>query len=140
MSRALTELANRLVELGIQRVEPHWIWWRLVLLDFGQVLVVPPGIVERSFELGRGQVTEVAVQSAGVVPVHPSQSGQLEVLDGLPRAAAGRSVDEFGLVEAVDRLGEGVDAPISVKRRIQRPVGPRAGAASGTRFRGRGVV
>ena len=44
-----------------RRVEPHWFRWRLVLLGFDQVLVGPLGIVERGFELGRGQVAEVAV-------------------------------------------------------------------------------
>ena len=48
------------------------------------------------------------MQAAGVVPVHRAQGGQFEVLDGLPWAAAGGPVDQFGLVEAVDRLGQGV--------------------------------
>ena len=51
-------------------------------MDFDQVLVGPSGIVERGFELCRRQVSEVAVQPVGVVPVHPAQSGQLEILDG----------------------------------------------------------
>ena len=48
------------------------------------------------------------MEAAGVVPVHPAQGGQLDVLDGLPGAGAGRPVDQFGLVVAVDRLGQGV--------------------------------
>ena len=77
-------------------------------MDFDQGLVAPLGIVERGFELGGWQVPEVAMQAAGVVPVHPAQGGQLEVLDGLPGPAAGRPMDQFGLEEAVDRLGQGV--------------------------------
>jgi len=77
-------------------------------LDFDQGLAAPLASVERGFELRGWQVPEVAVQAAGVVPVHPAQGGQLEVLDGLPGPTAGRPVDQFGLVEAVDRLGQGV--------------------------------
>jgi hypothetical protein len=44
------------------------------------------------------------VDTAGVVPVHPAQRGQLDVLDGLPGAGSGRSVDQFGLVVSVDRV------------------------------------
>ncbi|MCH9734206.1 MAG: hypothetical protein K0U78_06595 [Actinomycetia bacterium] len=53
-------------------------------MDFDKRLVDPPGIVERGIELGGWQVVELAVQAAGVVPVHPAQGGQFEALDGLP--------------------------------------------------------
>ena len=46
------------------------------------------------------------MKTAGVVPVDPSEGGQLDVFDGLPRSAPGRSVDQFGLVVAVNRLGQ----------------------------------
>ena len=72
-------------------------------MDSGQGLVGPMCIVERGFELGRRDVTEVAVQAAGVVPVHPTQGGQLYVLDGFPRPAASRSVDQLGLVAQIFR-------------------------------------
>ncbi len=73
-----------------------------------QGLVGPLCIVERSFELGRRNVGEIAVEAAGVVPVHPAQGGQLDVLDGLPGPAAGRSVDQLGFVVAVDGLGQSI--------------------------------
>jgi hypothetical protein len=63
--------------------------------------------VER-FELDRWQVTEVAVQSLGVVPVHPAQGRELELLDRLPRAVAGGTTNQLGLVVAVDGLGQRV--------------------------------
>jgi hypothetical protein len=48
------------------------------------------------------------VQSAGVVPMDPTEGGQLDIGDGFPRAGLRRPVDEFGLVVAIDRFGEGV--------------------------------
>ena len=65
------------------------------------------------------------MKSGGVVPVHRAQGGQFDVLDGLPGARSVRSVDQFGPVVAVDGLGQGVDAPISVKRLILRLLQPR---------------
>lgn len=85
--------------------ETPWFCRRLELLDSDQGLVGPLCIVERRFELGGWDVAEVAVQAAGVVPIHPAQGRQLDVLDGPPRAAAGGPVDQFCLVVAVDRLG-----------------------------------
>ena len=77
-------------------------------MDFDQGLVGPFRSVERGFELCWRYVVEVAVRPAGVVPVDPSQGGQLDVLDGLPWPGAGRSVDQLGLVISVHRLREGV--------------------------------
>jgi hypothetical protein len=57
---------------------------------------------------------QVAVKALGVVPVHPSQRGQFDVLDRLPGAGAGGAADQLGLVVAVDGLGQRVDAPIFV--------------------------
>ena len=48
------------------------------------------------------------MQAAGVVPVHPPEGGQFDVLDGLPWTSAGWPVDQFGLVVTVDGLGQGV--------------------------------
>jgi hypothetical protein len=48
------------------------------------------------------------VEALRVVPVHPSESRELEILDALPRAGASGSADEFGLVIAVRGLGHGV--------------------------------
>ena len=48
------------------------------------------------------------MEASGVVPVHPSQCGEFDVFDGAPWPSVGSS-DQFGLVEPVDRLGEGVD-------------------------------
>src|ERR1700739_3670731 len=38
----------------------------------------------------------------------PSEPGQRDIGDGFPRAGLCRPVDEFGLVVAIDRFGEGV--------------------------------
>jgi hypothetical protein len=48
------------------------------------------------------------VESLVVVPVHPPQRGELDLLDGLPRAGAGGAADQLGLVVAVDALGQRV--------------------------------
>jgi hypothetical protein len=89
-------------------LETPWFCRRLGLLDSDQWLVGPWCIVERGFELCRRDVVEVAVEPAGVVPVHPAQGGQLDVLDDLPRPSAGRPVNQLGLVVSVYRLREGV--------------------------------
>jgi hypothetical protein len=68
-----------------------------------------------SLKLDGRDVAEVAVQPLGVVPVHPLQGGQLDLLDGLPWALAGRSADQLGLVVAVDRFSQRIDAPMVVK-------------------------
>lgn len=102
------ELAQRISTATGVRYESPWFRWRLGLLDFDQGLVGPFRSVERGFELCGRYVVEVAVQSAGVVPMDPTQGGQLDIGDGFPRASLRRPVDEFGLVVAVDRLREGV--------------------------------
>jgi hypothetical protein len=48
------------------------------------------------------------MQTRCVVPVHPVQGGQFDILDGLLGAGAGRSVDQLRLVVPVHRLREGV--------------------------------
>src|SRR3954447_998072 len=74
----------------------------------GQGLVALAGSVEVLLELRRRNVVEVAVQALGVVPVHPPERGELDVLDRLPWPAARRAADQRGLVEAEHRLGQGV--------------------------------
>jgi hypothetical protein len=64
--------------------------------------------IERLLELGRGRVDEVVVKALGVVPLHPSERGEFEVFDCLPRPRARGTADEFGLVVTVDGLGQGV--------------------------------
>jgi hypothetical protein len=88
--------------------ETPWFCWRLGLLDSDQGLVGPWVIVERSFEFRGWDITEVAVEAGGVVPLDPAEGAQLVVFDGLPRAGAGGPVDQFGLVVAVDRLGKSI--------------------------------
>ena len=56
--------------------------------------------VVSGFELGGWHVTEVAVKTFGVVPVHPAEGRELDIGDGLPRRLAGPA-DEFGLVETI---------------------------------------
>ena len=70
--------------------------------------------IELLLELCGWDVAEVAVEALSVVPVHPSEGRELEVLDRLPGSGASGSADEFGLVVAVDGLGQGIDAPIVV--------------------------
>ncbi len=88
--------------------EAPWVSRRLGLLDSDQGLVGPVCIVERGFELRGWDVAEVAVQAAGVVPVDPTEGGEFYVLDGLPRSASSRPVDQLGLVVTVDCLRESV--------------------------------
>ena len=43
------------------------------------------------------------MQAADVVPVHPPEGGQFDVLDGLPWTSTGRPVDQFGVGRAWPR-------------------------------------
>ncbi|MDP9434148.1 MAG: hypothetical protein M3P93_02720 [Actinomycetota bacterium] len=60
---------------------------------------------------------DLAVEAAVVEPVDVLGDGDLEVVDAPPRPAV---ADELGLEQAVERLGQGVEAPIVVKS-IKRP-------------------
>ena len=71
-----------------------------------QLLVGVVGSVGR-LELDGWNIAAVAVESLVVVPVHPRQRGELDLIDGLPWPLLG-PVDQLGLVVAVDRLSEGV--------------------------------
>lgn len=59
------------------------------------------------------EVVEGLVGSFVVEPVDPVQGLDLDVVDVAPGSLA---ADEFGLERADCALGQGVDAPISVKR------------------------
>ena len=72
------------------------------------------------FDLGGGEVAELAVEALVVEPGHPPAGRELEVIEASPvpsvRGEDGGVAVQFGLVETVDRLGERVvDAPIDVK-------------------------
>lgn len=89
-------------------VEAPWVRWRFALFDSRQRIAVGLDSIERVLELHGWDVPEVAVETLGVVPVHPPEGRELGVLDRLPRAGAGGSADEFGRVIAVDGLGESI--------------------------------
>ena len=63
---------------------------------------------ESVLELGGRDVAEVTMKPSGVVPMHPAENRELEILDARQRSWACVSAGKFGLVIAVDRLGEGV--------------------------------
>ena len=72
---------------------------------YGDVLGL--SIVAR-FGLGGRDIADGLEQAPVVEPVHPFQGGEFDGLQGAPWPAAS---DHFGLVEAVDRLGQGVVSP-----------------------------
>src|SRR3974377_986934 len=49
--------------------------------------------VVSGLELGRGDVAEVAVKAFGVVPVHPAEGRELDLLAGLPRSLSGPATE-----------------------------------------------
>jgi len=59
--------------------------------------------VVSGLHLGRRQVAAVFVEAAVVEPVDPLGGGDLDVVDAAPWAVF---LDQLGLVEAVDRLGQ----------------------------------
>jgi hypothetical protein len=61
---------------------------------------------------GRRDVADGLQQPAIVEPVDPFERGELDTLERPPWPAA---VDDLGLLETVDGLGESIDAPMSVK-------------------------
>ena len=95
----------------------HWPWSALNRTGFcgGSVILVSNQcVVGLSASVGLLElcwryVAEVAVEALGVVPVHPGERGEFDVVDVAPRALGG-AADQFGLVEADNGLGEGVDA------------------------------
>jgi hypothetical protein len=84
----------------------------------------------------RGDVTEVAVETLGVIPVHPGEGGEFDLFDAAPGALVGSS-DQLGLVQIVDRFGESIVERLSgqSRRGEEREVaggGARARSASET--------
>ena len=65
------------------------------------------------FGLGGRDVADGLEQAAGVEPVDPFEGGDL---DGLEAAPWPEPADDLGLKQADHRLGERVEAPMSVKR------------------------
>ena len=64
---------------------------------------------------GRRDEAEGLQKPAIVEPVHPLEGCELDGLEVAPRAS---SMDDLSFVEAVDRFGQRVDAPMSVKSLI----------------------
>ena len=62
------------------------------------------------FELGGWDITASLVEAAVVEPVEVFEGGDLDLFDGAPGSAR---LDQFGLEQPDDRLGEGVEAPMS---------------------------
>jgi hypothetical protein len=56
-------------------------------------------------ELEGRDVVEGSVKPLGVEPVHPTERGELDVVDAAPGALL---ADQLGLVEAVGRLGQSI--------------------------------
>src|SRR4051794_22341489 len=76
------------------------------------------------FGLGGWNVADRFEQAPVVEPVHPFQGGEFDSLQAAPWPAA---ADHFGLVEAVDGLGQGIivavadaagSTPASVRRSV----------------------
>jgi len=62
-------------------------------------------IIIAGFDLGGRDISDRLEEASIVEPVDPFEGGEL---DGLEVAARSAPMDDLGLVEAVDRLGEGV--------------------------------
>jgi len=93
--------------------------------------------IVRLFELRRWHVAERLEESRVVEPVDPFEGRELDLLEALPGPLVS---DDLGLVEADDALGEGVDAPIAVKRPPRGLWTLPEGVASAPRSRVRGTV
>ena len=68
--------------------------------------------VVAGFGFGRWNVSDRSEQASVVILIHPLQGGELHGLEAPPWTTP---VDHLGLEQAVDRLGQGIDAPMSVK-------------------------
>ena len=71
------------------------------------------GLVELLVLLRRRNIAQRFHQALAVVPGHPLQCGELDVLEVLPRPQV---VDNPGLIEAIDCLGERVVVCIAAVR------------------------
>ena len=65
------------------------------------------------FGLGGWNVADRFEQAPVVEPIHPFQGGEFDSLQAAPSPAA---ADHFGLVEAVDGLGEGIILPSALAK------------------------
>ena len=79
---------------------PETFWFESSAAGWALVLSVVGG-----FQLDWWDVAAVLVEAAVVEPVDPFGGGELDVLDGPPGLAG---LDQLGLVEPVDGLGQGV--------------------------------
>ncbi len=78
------------------------------------------------------------VKKASIVePIDPFEGGELDGFKGSPRALP---MDDLGLVEAVDGLSQGVDAPIDVKSVLVSGWSVVAACTGSRRFHGRRSV
>ena len=62
------------------------------------------------FELDGWDESDLAVEASVVEPVDVFRDGDLEVVDALPGALV---ADELGFEQRVERLSQGVEAPMS---------------------------
>src|SRR5665213_2436958 len=72
---------------------------------------VPFLAAEDRLEFCRGDHAELAVEPAAIEPVDVLQGGVLNIVEAAPRAPV---PDEFGLVEAVERLSESIVIAVSL--------------------------
>ena len=87
-----------------QMLNPDGVSGDLLVSELGRLpgsVVTVVGV----FEFGWWDVAAVFVEASVVEPVDPFQGGDLDVVGGAPRPSR---FDQFGLVEAVDRLGQRV--------------------------------
>ena len=77
-----------------------------------------------SLQIDRWDVAAVFVEAAVVEPVDPFGGGQFDFLDGAPGLAG---FDQLSLVEAVDRLGQGI--VVGAADRSHRGLDPSFGQA-----------
>ena len=91
-------------------------------------------------ELGRGQVVGRRVETLAIPPCHPRRRRELELIGGPPGALG---PDELGLVEAVDRFGEGIIEAVALgadrgdRTLVGEPFGVADGQVLGTPVAGR---
>lgn len=79
-----------------------------MLIDFRQPVGRCLVSMKRLLEFRRRHVAEIPVEALSVVPVHPPEGHQFQILDRAPGTGSGRFTEEFGLVLDLDRLGQGV--------------------------------
>jgi hypothetical protein len=89
------------------------------------------------FEVGGRDVPAHFVQPPVVEPVDVVECGDLDLLGGVPGSAG---LDQLGFVQADDGLGQGIDAPISVKLPVDLASAGCAEGASGPTSPGRAGV